>query len=80
MFDGYIIDAILQEEEQRRQEEARERPRIHIPLPRPPEMGDEVQRDEEADESADRGICIIPLSPGIPLRDDRDERGEGDAA
>lgn len=61
MLDGYIIDAILKEEQRRRQHEEA-RPRLDLPLPPANEGRHPEPLDDPQD--AERGVVIIPLRPG----------------
>lgn len=71
MLDAYIIDAIRQEEEQRRQHEDAGR-RIHLDLPVPPPRAEkrEIQLDPEAESEVDRGPIVIPLYPNEDASED----------
>lgn len=68
MLDGYIIDALREEQERRERERGEARPRLHIPPPAPvdPPIGDP---EPAAD---DDGFVIIPLEPNVVPRDESD--------
>lgn len=71
MLDAYIIDAIRQEEEQRRQHDDAGR-RIHLDLPLPPPRAEkhEIQLDPDFDTELERGPIVIPLYPNEDASED----------
>lgn len=67
MLDAYIIDAIRQEEEQRRQHDDAGR-RIHLDLPLPPPRAE--KHEIQLDPDQDRGPIVIPLYPNEDASED----------
>lgn len=72
MLDAYIIDAIRQEEEQRRQhDDAGRRIHLDLPLPLPPRAEkQEIQLDPDFEADVDRGPIVIPLYPNEDASED----------
>lgn len=67
MLDAYIIDAIRQAEEQRRQHDDAGR-RIHLDLPLPPPRSE--KHEIQLDPDQDRGPIVIPLYPNEDASED----------